>query len=76
MAYTMLGFRVLVEADSGKTDRGTVVEGFAPSTIEWSDLPEGQPRVGTKIYLYPRSFCNEYGPISNSGWYGLLWYAP
>lgn len=50
MAYTMLGLRVLVEPDVGKTDRGTIVEGFGPSTIEWSDPEPPAVPEQTKVY--------------------------
>ena len=50
MAYILLGLRILVEPDAGKTDRGIVVEGFAPSTIDWTYPPPPAPPVQTKVY--------------------------
>jgi hypothetical protein len=67
MAYILLGLRVLVEPDVGKTDRGIVVEGYAPSTIEWSNPPEGQPRVGTKIYHTHIVFCEGMAQLVTQG---------
>lgn len=74
MANVLLSLRVLVEPDEGKTDRGTVVEGFAPSTIEWNDPPEGEPREGTKIYHNHVVFVTNMAQLVTQGgvdYYGM-----
>lgn len=49
MAYTILPCRILVLPDDGKTDRGEIVSGLAPSTFELVD-PQPDPPPLTPIY--------------------------
>lgn len=70
MAYNLLFHRVLVEPDEGETDRGTVVEGFAPSTLEYLSPPV-PPETGTgpmtKVYHYHVVFVTNMAQLVTQG---------
>lgn len=70
MAYTILPYRLLIEPDEGKTDRGTVVEGEAPYTWEITPPPPPPPIFGptrTKVYHTHVVFCEGMAQLVTQG---------